>query len=88
MTKIILDRLDRIEGKMDSLVDAMIALARIEERQSNHIDGIQRMGVRLEALEVRVRDLENLWWRIAGAVTVIATVGATIIPVAVDKIAG
>ena len=37
-------RLDRMEGKIDTLSETVVQLARIEERQTNQSDAITRIG--------------------------------------------
>lgn len=70
---------ERLEGKLDKLTDAITQLARMEERMAHHMDGMQRIGARLDKIEakldgfdVRIDDLERARWRLAGAVGVIS----------------
>lgn len=56
-------RLDRIEGKIDQLSDAMVSLARTEEKihqmEKNHQAAYERMNrfsLKLDAIEAKVND--------------------------------
>jgi hypothetical protein len=56
-------RLDRIEGKIDKLSDAMISLARAEEKliaieKNNHanFDRMNRFSQKLDQIEVKVNE--------------------------------
>ncbi len=74
-------RLDRIEEKIDKLSDAMIALARAEERliaiEKNHhadVDRMNRFSRKLDAIEDQVSDgartigvITKLFWLVIGA---------------------
>ena len=79
------DRLDRIEVKLDKLADAMVSLARAEEKiaamqenQSNHFERLNRFSQKLDEIESKVADnnrtvqlIHKLFW-----VVVIAAAGA------------
>lgn len=51
-------RLGRIEEKLDKLADAVVSLARMEERMLTLFKRIEQYEVRQEKLEERVSDLE------------------------------
>ncbi len=52
-------RLDRIDAKLDKLSDAISRLARIEERITHQTTGMNRLDQSVDALERRMRDVEN-----------------------------
>lgn len=54
------DRLDRIESKVDKLVDAMTELVRFEEKIAAHQTGMERFGFRLDDLEQRIETIEKV----------------------------
>ena len=77
-------RLDRIEEKIDKLSDAMISLARAEEKlvaieknnQSNY-DRMNRFSLKLDNIENKVNDnartievIKKTFWLVLGAVAV------------------
>lgn len=51
-------RLGRIEEKLDKLADAVVSLARMEERMLTLFKRIEQYEVKQEKLEERVSDLE------------------------------
>lgn len=51
-------RLGRIEEKLDKLADAVVSLARMEERMLTLFKRIEQYEVRQEKLEERVSDIE------------------------------
>lgn len=51
-------RLGRIEEKLDKLADAVVSLARMEERMLTLFKRIEQYEVRQERLEERVSDIE------------------------------
>jgi chromosome segregation ATPase len=79
------DRLGRIEVKLDKLADAMVSLARAEEKiaamqenQNNHFERLNRFSQKLDEIESKVADnnrtvqlIHKLFW-----VVVIAAAGA------------
>jgi len=79
-------RLDRIEEKIDKLSDAMIALARAEERliaiEKNHHADVERMNRfsrKLDVIEDQVSDgartigvITKLFWLVIGSAAVAA----------------
>ena len=51
-------RLGRIEEKLDKLADAVVSLARMEERMLTLFKRIEQYETRQEKIEERVNDLE------------------------------
>lgn len=51
-------RLSRIEEKLDKLADAVVSLARMEERMLTLFKRIEQYETKQEKLEERVNDLE------------------------------
>ena len=56
-------RLDRIEQKIDKLADAMVSLARTEEKilameenHRNHYERMNRFSQKLDAIEIKVNE--------------------------------
>lgn len=80
----VINRLDRFESKIDKLSDAVLTIARVEERQSQHGKTMERIWGAMEAINARVAALESasdsmvskvsfgerVWW-------IILTVGIT-----------
>ena len=78
------DRLNRIEEKIDKLSDAMISLARAEEKliaieKNNHAnyDRMNRFSVKLDNIEDKVNDnartidvIKKTFWLVVGAAAV------------------
>jgi hypothetical protein len=64
-------RLDRIEAKLDRVEDALVLLARIDERLVSHTDRVEWLGRKMEALEKRVSALELSRAKLLGAVAVL-----------------
>jgi hypothetical protein len=52
-------RLARIESKLDAMADNMILLARIDERQTAHMEKQTSLGERVGGVERRVAELEK-----------------------------
>ena len=52
-------RLDKFEAKLDSINDALISLARIEERVTTILKNNERMHTEVNELDERVGDLEQ-----------------------------
>jgi hypothetical protein len=52
-------RLDSIEAKLSELQSVMITLARVEERLSNNLDGMIRLGRRVDEHEERIAQIEH-----------------------------
>ena len=79
------NRLDRIEEKIDKLTDAMIVMARAEEKlvqleknHSAHYERMNRFSEKLDAIEKKVNDnahtvntINKLFW-----IAIIAAAGA------------
>lgn len=51
-------RLGRIEEKLDKLADAVVSLARMEERMLTLFKRIEQYETRQEKIETRINDLE------------------------------
>lgn len=80
----VINRLDRFESKIDKLSDAVLTIARVEERQSQHGKTMERIWGAMEVINARVAALESasdsmvskvsfgerVWW-------IILTVGIT-----------
>lgn len=78
-------RLDKIEEKIDRLTDAMVSIARAEEKlaqmetkQSAHYERMNRFSQKLDDIEIQVRDnastvnlINKLFW-----VAIVAVSGA------------
>lgn len=95
MSDDIINRLDRFENKLDKLADAVLTIARVEERQSQHSRTLERVWTEVAAvrddatdLKARVGEIEtkqaqarvNMSWIERIAWTVI-TVGAASISI-------
>lgn len=70
-TSHVISRIDRLEGKIDTLTEAITTMARIEERLAYQSDGLHRLGNYIDRLEGRVISLETSYWKLAGAVGVV-----------------
>lgn len=80
-------RLDRIEGKIDKLADAMVSLARTEEKilsmekeNHNHFERMNRFSEKLDNVERKVNEnahTVNTLVKISGVVGV-AIIGAIV----------
>ena len=90
MFKTMLDTIITSQEKLDTKVTrietTMIEVVRIEERQANQKEAIQRLGKAVDKQEDRVDDLEKLqatstakYNSIAGRVTIIASGIATVV---------
>ena len=53
------DRLDRIEGKVDKLADAIIQMARMEERLVSVFKRMDNTNATLKKLDNRLDDIER-----------------------------
>ena len=63
MADLTTQRLDRIEEKLDKLADAMVAMARAEEKinaladnQNNQYERMNRLSAKLDDIEKKVED--------------------------------
>lgn len=52
-------RLHRIENKLDKLAEAVVSLARMEERMVTLFNRMERYEGRQEGLEARIDEVEN-----------------------------
>lgn len=86
------DRLDRIENKVDKLVEGMVELIRFEEKMLHCKEGMERLGFRQDDLEERVEAIEkdmpilkllarSIWRIIMGVITLVvaAVIGLVIV---------
>jgi len=87
------ERLGRIESKVDGLVESMITLVRVEEKQKGTDNVLERYGFRLDDLERRVETIEKVmplldvllkvtgkvWFIIITAIT-LSVLGVVLIP--------
>jgi len=80
-------RLNRIESKLDTLVEAMSQMIRFEEKMANHNEALGRFGFRMDDIEKRVEAIESkvplldLLLKFSGKIAVfigIAIVGAVL----------
>jgi len=53
-------RLDRMESKLDGLIEAMTQLVRFEEKISTHSTAMDRFGFRVDDMEKRIEDIERV----------------------------
>lgn len=53
------ERLDRIEGKVDRLAEAMVEMARMEERLITVFKRMDEMGGMLKKMDNRLDDMEK-----------------------------
>jgi len=75
LVNMIVSRLDRLDGKMDTLAEAMATQARIEERLANQTIGMKYLEEDIEKLESRTTRLERFHWKTVGVATSVATIG-------------
>ena len=52
-------RLERVEEKLDKLTDAVVSIARIEERVNTVLKNNERFFARLDKLEIRMERVEK-----------------------------
>lgn len=73
VAKMIINRLDSIEGNMQEMRTALISLARVEERQATNGAAVERLESRLDSnvreIHARIRPLERLRWLGIGVAT-------------------
>jgi hypothetical protein len=81
-------RLDRMEGKLDSLQETIILLARIEERQNFQSVWNERQSVTHADLYMRVQALEKFQWKLAGALLIVAMVAGYVLPTLMKWLTG
>jgi len=85
----------RIESEVVEMRRAIVSLARIEERLASHIDGVARLGARMErvedtvnAIEKRIDGLEQEKMRLATIVGVVAGLSGILAPHVIGWIFG
>lgn len=87
-------RLDRIEGLLDEIEKKMEMVVRHDERFSSYLQGMARLGDRLdrheieqgrmmEEFRVRLRDVES---RVRVVYAISAAVGAVAVPVLINTV--
>lgn len=81
-------RLERIEDKVDKLVDAMINLVRLEERIQSHAHGMDRLGNRIDSLETDVKVIKEKMPYISIIVAGFGKVGIAVATVIIIGIMG
>ena len=81
-------RLDRIEQKIDQMSEAIIALARAEEKISTLTDFGKQQGEQILTLINRVDRLENMVRENAGTVNIINKIFWVVIAAAATGITG
>ncbi|WP_018875284.1 hypothetical protein [Thioalkalivibrio sp. ALJ8] len=79
---LVLDRMNKFEGKfeakMNEMASAITTLARVEERMASGTDKMSQLTTDLDSLSSRVRELEKLRWKIAGAMVLASALGGGI----------
>jgi len=77
----------RIEGEMVEMRRAIVSLARIEERLTAHVDGVHRIGARIDrveetvnAIEKRIDTLEQEKMRTATIIGIVSGIAGVIAP--------
>lgn len=81
-------RLERIEDKVDKLVDAMLNLVRLEERIQSQGGGMERLGARLDVLETEIKLVNDKMPILNLIVTGFGKIGLAVITLAVIGVAG
>jgi vacuolar-type H+-ATPase subunit I/STV1 len=69
-------RLDRIDKKLDEVGEAIVLLARIDERLLAQAEQSQRLGERQEKVESRIDRLEHSRSKLLGAAGLLIFVGS------------
>jgi len=92
---LVIDGQRRIENEVAEMRRAFVSLARVEERLASHIDGVARLGARMErveaavsALEKRIDGLEQEKMRLATIVGVVAGLSGILAPHVIGWIFG
>ena len=78
---------DRVYAKLDELNEAVVMLARIEERLITQTDRAEWLGKRVESLDSRVSALELSRAKFMGAVMVVSGLGSCAWPL-IQKLFG
>lgn len=81
-------RLDRIEEKIDKMADAIIALARAEEKISNLDETTRIILKRMVAQDERLREVEKQNDEAAGTLQTIKSIGWTFVSAIITALAG
>ncbi len=69
-------RFDRIEKKLDDVGEAIVLLARIDERLLAQAEQSQRLGERQEKVETRLDRIEHSRSKIYGAAALLIFIGS------------
>ena len=81
-------RLERIEEKVDKLVDSMVSLVRLEEKFQSHSHGVQRIAKRLDTVEEDVSEIKKKMPLLDVLLTVFGKIGLAVISLIVIGIVG
>ena len=81
-------RLERIEDKVDKLVDSMTLLVRLEEKFQAHSHGVQRLSKRIEQLEKDSEAIKKILPLLNIILSVFGRVGITIIVLVITGLIG
>lgn len=82
------ERLDRIEGKVDTLIQAMAQMVRLEERIATHQAGMERFGFRMDDMEARLETIEKKMPLINLILTAFGKVGILVLTAIVLAVLG
>lgn len=77
VAKMIVDRLDRQESKIDQMASAITSLARVEERMANGASRMDALARSVEGIESRLHELEKMRWKVAGALVLAGVVSGS-----------
>ncbi|WP_029681210.1 MULTISPECIES: hypothetical protein [unclassified Thioalkalivibrio] len=72
---VVLDRMNKLDAKVDQMAEAITNLARVEERMSNGADRMNGHAREIKDLRERVQELEKLRWKAAGAMVLASALG-------------
>lgn len=72
----LINRIDRVEKKLDNVGEAIVLLARIDERLLAQAEQSQRLGERQEKAENRLDKLEHARSKLMGAGALLVFVGS------------
>ncbi len=72
----LINRIDRVEKKLDSVGEAIVLLARIDERLLAQAEQSQRLGERQEKAEGRLDKIEHARSKVMGAALLLVFFGS------------
>lgn len=72
----LINRIDRVEKKLDNVGEAIVLLARIDERLLAQAEQSQRLGERQEKAENRLDKLEHSRSKLMGAAALLVLFGS------------